>query len=362
MPVNTTPLNPDSNTGLKCQDSNLSTKVDFLQLTFEFYSRQQYLEVLDDWAWLLNDEWAHDLERECYHGMKFDGSSRSARGAVAAANWTSETEGKIGTGWLSLPSGAIGDCDQSLLLAKISDFAWRYSGKVTRLDIALDDFDRSVGRAEISDAVEKGNYAGTKIASLISPKNRVKSESQRGWCWYFGSPSSNKRVRVYDKNIESKGELNCIRWEAQFRDEVARKVMEGISEVLVSAPDEVAQYLSSVVVSALNFVERIAGKRLSRLSPLPWWTAFCDGLGKRVSLSVGAVKPVLARKVRWIGTQWQSTLAIIRELLNDTDYAAFWNEQLESGKKRLTASHRALIEVARMDFECMEFSSLTHVL
>lgn len=100
--------------------------------------------------------------------------------------------------------------------------------KFTRIDLAFDDY---------SKAFTPRDYMRFELEGRLSTKGKrcdfisgsVKG-TRTGDTFYCGTRSSARFLRIYDKNAESLGEINAIRYELEFKrsaaDQTAKKIVE----------------------------------------------------------------------------------------------------------------------------------------
>ena len=207
----------------------------------------------------------------------------------------------------------------------------------------MDDYSKLVTFDDVGVAVSSGNFAGFRsVQHIVSSVRNVSGNV--GQTYYFGSPQSDKRLRFYDKSVESGGELDCYRWEAQFRGKHAHEAFLGF---VSSGCDSL--YLSGLVTGCVSFVDRDSGDRLSRLDMLPWWSDFVDKVGGFIKFSIPQMKSTIQKKKDWITKQVSATLAIIKRVYGS--FFPHWlTSQIDEGDSRLTPEQISLAQVAREDY------------
>lgn len=98
--------------------------------------------------------------------------------------------------------------------------------KVSRLDLALDDFDRSFSPRQFAEACVVGRLddenarLGAGVVTRVRPDN-WEWRRRYGGCFWLGGRQSQRLLRVYDKEKESGGAVPSVRVELQCRDEFA---------------------------------------------------------------------------------------------------------------------------------------------
>jgi hypothetical protein len=177
-------------------------------------------------------------------------------------------------------------------------------GKATRVDVAMDT--DAVPMAAVVASQERGD-----LISRAQHRQLIYNYRDGSQTLYVGAPSSDRRVRFYDKALEqaSKGvEVNGIwtRCEVQFRHSQADVVSQFIG---------LGVGLVDVVSSCIDFRDSSADVNVSRCPRLPWWDVWV-GKAERVSFAVGSVvADVVARAYNWVQSQVAPTLAFLREAL-----------------------------------------------
>jgi hypothetical protein len=334
---------PSSNTGLKCQDSTLVVSPDYLQFVVKLPSVLDFMDLCSSLEAFFDDSFTWALDSPSVHGRRFESSGRSVRGIMACFNPPTDQKNFCDC-WVSLPGSVVSHVpasdfyDLCRSLAAFDHFA------VTRFDVALDDYDKSIELEQVLEAAEAGNFAGSRYCDPRIPLKRGTLPGSLGWCVYFGSPQSDKRLRFYNKAAESNGELDCYRWEVQFR---AKHANEAFKTYIETESDPMI--LAGLVTGCVSFVDRESGDRLSRQSFLPWWSEFLDKVGGFIKIRLPRFVPTIQRSKQWINRQVSTTLAAIRQV-----YGAYFKEwldqQLHEGEMKLKDRHNNMIKVAKHDW------------
>lgn len=117
---------------------------------------------------------------------------------------------------------------------------------VSRLDMAFDDFDKTYTPADWADFM----FANRIVTNFKSFKY-IASGRHENDTFYLGKRSAGKLLRIYDKNGESGGKINAIRYEFEIHGKYCEDYARYIREFghLPSFPDMFARFVSKVVVS-----------------------------------------------------------------------------------------------------------------
>jgi hypothetical protein len=191
-------------------------------------------------------------------------------------------------------------------LAKLGRYLLHNGCRSTRFDYAIDDFDRQLSIQEIIDCCESGDYAGAQCwRSYRSQRSR---ESRVGQTIYLGSSQSDKQIRIYDKYVESRGAINSIRYEVQWRDRLAHIAFEKF--FTPTSRSDANSLLSKLAVGAIDFISRCS-EILSRCPRKSFWAEFLQRIGQPIKISMRRIQPMISDKKRWIEHQVVGTLALI---------------------------------------------------
>ena len=98
--------------------------------------------------------------------------------------------------------------------------------KASRLDVALDDFDKSFSPRMFAKACVSGSLDDEHAELGAQVVTRVRGDNwewarRKGGCFWLGGRMSARLLRVYDKDQESGGVIPSTRLELQSRDEFA---------------------------------------------------------------------------------------------------------------------------------------------
>lgn len=98
---------------------------------------------------------------------------------------------------------------------------------ISRVDIALDDFDKKYKALDYCKFWTNG-----RIVSRMRKANLIMNSegSGKGSTFYLGSRATGKLLRIYDKDIESEGELDCLRHEVELHGDYAKDFAQYIIE------------------------------------------------------------------------------------------------------------------------------------
>lgn len=234
--------------------------------------------------------------------------------------------------------------------------------KVKRLDIYIDDYLKQLKLRVIHEAINKGNYSGFREKKCFTDAGDL----DRKFTQYFGSPNSDKMLRLYDKNAQSKGEINAHRLEAQLKNDVAhfhaRQLIEHYNlcvSVGYIVVDVISKTIGQTVVGFIDFVNRerdengIAKERhRDRLERLDWWQEFIDRVGEEIRYSIPRAKPTLQNKIDWLYRQVSGTFATCAKAVGLDivfDVIDIGLEKLSNPYSKSGATHRATLKTTELE-------------
>jgi hypothetical protein len=218
---------------------------------------------------------------------------------------------------------------------------WRF--KPTRIDIALDDYWKSITCEQMSNAIDAKN-----VAKFNPDKaNVTRNFGAGGFTLNMGSPTSDRRTVFYNKAAESEGELDCHRLEARFRNDLAMSVFKDWVSIEPENYEALsASYLAATAVGAIDFPDRASNpdeKNVSRLPKLDWWQAFLDRVGEVVVHSRPRVVRSLERTLTWIERQVLRSLVVVREVCGRSSFNGWMARGMDKAKENLSSWQQHLI-------------------
>lgn len=166
--------------------------------------------------------------------------------------------------------------DWYVLLMSLLDKERKGEGHISRLDVAADDHDKILDIQKVFKYIASGRY-------ICKAKFHTWTQGSEEHC-YFGSPSSDRRVRIYNKALEQgRPEEHWIRAEMQMRDDAAVSFLLSLeSEGL-----QIGEAYAGVLLNFLRFiVDPVANKNYDRAVVVRWWSKFLGTLRMLPTLSL----------------------------------------------------------------------------
>ncbi len=235
--------------------------------------------------------------------------------------------------------GGIGETSNQITLFDSSPFLTlfqRLAGdancNITRVDVACDEFE---GWLDMDDIIQKTQ--NNEINSRMTKRQVVVSYDgarRNGATVYLGSPSSEFRVRIYDKALEQGEDRHWIRVELVFRGDHASAFVD---QAVVFG--EVGRLAAQVVNDKFSFIEK-DDSNISRCTVSEWWNTFLEDLGQVTLVSRETVQHKVEEIEAWLDYQIGPSLAII---LKTMGRARLFQIAVDANS-RLSQKQEALIE------------------
>jgi len=97
-----------------------------------------------------------------------------------------------------------------------------HGGHASRIDVKADDYEKTITPAFVREQLTGGDTVTHAKHGLELTEFEIKpGGADTGSTVYLGSAKSRQRIRIYDKGMESGGEIDAIRWELQTRKAAA---------------------------------------------------------------------------------------------------------------------------------------------
>jgi DNA relaxase NicK len=210
----------------------------------------------------------------------------------------------------------------------------------TRLDPAMDDHTKVISVDDVYEAMSS-EYVVTRAKKCLTVfETKVGTKEVTGNTRYLGVPGALNRMRVYDKDLESKGLVPANRFEMECRKESA----ETLGPLL--AEGDWQKVIPQRFVSFVDFRDpNIKGlKEVEERPRLGWWSALVDNV-MRVNMFAAKAMRTIEDKADWIKQSVAPTLAVVFEAMggNLDELSALLSE----GKKRCKSGNIEALRVWR---------------
>lgn len=186
----------------------------------------------------------------------------------------------------------------------IEQFLCLEGSHIARLDIACDDKPEDGEKGLLSFSTLFRHVMQRRYISL---SQYIVYSSGSEESMYFGSPKSDRRLRIYNKAIE-RGVPNShwIRAEFQLRNEAALSFYMRALE-----RGSIGQAYQGMLFDYLRFTREVneaGNNKQSRMTVTRWWSAFCGNAKKIKGFYVGGLEYNLESLERYLNNQTSSSM------------------------------------------------------
>lgn len=208
-------------------------------------------------------------------------------------------------------------------------------GKLTRIDIALDDFKGNlIPFKKIKKDIIKGNII-TKWKSSLEYNKRDTNGKILGETISLGSRTSDTYLRIYDKALEQGYDGIWNRIEVEIKKKNAEEIQNILNEYTV------ARIFKGVLNNYLRIVQpHETDTNKSRWKTQPYWEKLINGIDK-IKLTQKKEEKSIDEKKEWIKKQVGPTMAIVSILENGDD--AFFKEVINESIDKMKPKHQRII-------------------
>lgn len=334
-----------SNTGLNSQ-KGFTVGLDWLDVTFRSVPDiNEVWQIVSEAEALIGDEIDFSPTRATFNGREWDGSGRGLNGVLLfydAGCDADEMPNRPPALKIAMSGRVIGDANQTAIALWLNDRAERNQLECTRIDISMDDHEKFIDLGKITEAKRAENFFNTSWSAYMESGKRGEDI---GVTLYFGSPKSDKRLRIYDKTVESNSVVLGNRWEAEFRRKAAKTALYQWIKASLHNEESVISWCKDTILGVVDFRDRSSGDPNRFRCPLLKWFS---SLVKRLQATpcrIRSPKPVatVQRSIDWVVKSVAPTLSILRDVLKG-DFVDFMQESIYEGACRLSNTKRKLID------------------
>ena len=213
-------------------------------------------------------------------------------------------------------------------------------GKPVRIDTVLDDYDRVVDMATIYESVKSGELVSHARHRSWIDEGSVGSYVDTGVGISIGRRTSRQYLRIYDKNLESKGECDAIRWELESHDEAA------VAMVARLVLDDWSTVIASKLVSFVDFREIDSDSNTTRRTRVAWYEQLVSGARKAVGY-IWTVPRTALDTLNWVKRQVAPSLAMLMSVSSGS--LNWFDDVVRDGRRRLKSKHFRMIDEGMPD-------------
>ena len=211
------------------------------------------------------------------------------------------------------------------------------NANISRIDIACDDREGFLDMDEIVQKIQTNqvNSRMTRRSVLVS----YDGTRRNGSTIYIGAPSSDFRVRIYDKALEQGAEGHWVRVELVLRKKNANAFVEQMMR-----SESVGKLAAQVINDKFSFIER-DDSNITRCTVCDWWRAFVDELESVRLVARETVQHCVEHIASWVEAQVGPSLAILFQTMGFPkifELAVDASSRLSDKQRFLIADYNAL--------------------
>lgn len=220
--------------------------------------------------------------------------------------------------------------------------------QITRLDLALDDFEGIFTLKQIENKIKTGCVTSLFKTARNFEEHLLTDGQTNGQTIYFGK--TDVMIRFYDKFKErvNKGysmneEINFWqRTEIQLRKERADVAVR----IIADNPENLGEFICGVLKKYIDFKVKGNDTNKARWESTRWWKRFL-GKAEKVSLTQVAPEKTILRTKDWIDNQILGSVAMLHEAFGNDDL--FTEYLIKLGKTKMSDEQRHLADEFRKD-------------
>lgn len=244
------------------------------------------------------------------------------------------------------PENVEGQIENSSLpfQALFQDIAADEHIHATRLDVACDDKHGYLSKEALFEAYDEYSTA-TDINTRSTYWRWIEGRKGRnggsaGFTFYIGAPSSDFRLKFYDKAVEQTEKTgqeylgHWLRCEMKMKDKNADSFIQQAATSGVSVGELAAEVLNDKVA----FVE-LDDSNISRCTVCAWWSNFVSTVKSVVLVARETIQHPVERIALWVRRQMACSLRIIQATMGFFELG----DIIKEADGRLSAKQRALI-------------------
>lgn len=337
-------LTPDSNTGSNSlppvtNHPQIESSIDNLSLLWDARGSEDIIDPLLNYLGIRFDDFIIENRKI---GIVWHRTWCSPTGALYSQRDTSDGQVKCR---LTI-SGQ--ECSRVSNLSMLGFCRWAakclVNLKCSRIDLAVDDYSKSLDSVQVEQALIDGNYSGVRQGRVT----RNHGTSAGGFTIYLGSRGSEKMIRIYDKCAESHGRLDCYRFEVEYKGDMA----DAVFRLLIEFPVDEEKYQLAIInhaVGAIEFIDKV-DKNIGRNKRLEWWEAWLSRL-KCTSIRVRVTRCItkISVKKNWIARSVSKALVMVQRAIGVDRFEHFLYQEMENAKTRINSMDELIMRDYRQN-------------
>ena len=241
--------------------------------------------------------------------------------------------------WFSIPGTPLARVDALTALRGLSSILSPYEFKISRFDLALDDYEKILTAEYIDEMNAKNRLVGNPKVTPIGYAN------EPGWTRYIGSRRSAVFLRLYDKFFESLGLIDAYRLEGEFKGLVANEHYANLQAVAFNS-ETIAAYIVEAVTGALRIVDGSdSQKYLCGVDPV--WQTFLNHCQSKGGFRVPQPRreSSLSKTMQWLERSVKSSLATVKQALGSERFKSYFDKLMQEGKASMSTKHLHILNL-----------------
>lgn len=238
----------------------------------------------------------------------------------------------------------LGDLNEHDAARKIFKILDERNCEITRLDLAYDDFTKTFTPFDFNIFMTEGRITtDSRVWSYIG------SGHKRGGTFYLGKRGRDRMIRIYDKEYESDGKIDSVRYEFELKKEWSRVVQNHIiNDKVFMFADLLDSMFTIKEEYDLSGDSHVDGMRKCRAGIDEKWQLFLDTMRQVFAKSMCSVVEISLKKEKeeysykrtyeWLRDYILPSLFIFRQTCSQQEFDEFiasGEDKLKPEKKRL---------------------------
>ena len=209
-----------------------------------------------------------------------------------------------------------------------------HEGVATRCDVKIDDYEHVISPEGVRELLQTPDVVTHAHRWQSVNEGAVGHKEETGRTIYLGKAGSRQRLRVYDKGLQSDGEINAIRWEMEARKEPAVTLVASLTD------GNWAQVITDRLVTFVDFRDHTSAARIVDRIRLPWFARLV-GMAQKASAYLPKALRSVDQVIGWIGSQVSTSLAVVFRHWQG-DISPLY-EIVKEGERKLKPKHLAML-------------------
>lgn len=223
------------------------------------------------------------------------------------------------------------------------------NSRVTRLDLAGDDFENLIDFDDIENCWRYGLWRGAARSIDCRMPRGFDGRRLSGCTFYIGSPSSDCYMRIYDKQVQMETDKPWVRCELQLRRGYAHKI---VALYALQDFEQISEIYRRICYDRVRFLKKKDENRNSEYDiPCEWWLAFLDGCNVGFKLTRNDEIDYL-KTLHWLETKCISALSLYREVYTFSGIIRLTDE----GKQKMSKRHQIMLAELKAEEQYIDYA------